>query len=173
MKILLAAAFAIGLAGCAATEVDSYRAEKPVLDVQKYLNGTLDAWGIFQGRSGEVKKRFHVVIEAKWNGNIGTLDEHFTWSDGTTSRRVWTLTKQADGSFIGRADDVVGDAIGEASGNALRWRYVLALPVNGKVYNVTMDDWMFLMDDKVMMNRTTMSKFGFRVGELSLAFVKR
>lgn len=173
MKILLAAVFALGLAGCAATEVESYRAETPVLDVQKYLNGTLDAWGIFQGRSGEVKKRFHVVIEAKWNGDIGTLDEHFTWSDGTTSRRVWTLTKQADGSFIGRAEDVVGDAIGEASGNALRWRYVLALPVNGKVYNVAMDDWMFLMDDKVMMNRTTMSKFGFRVGELSLAFVKR
>jgi len=47
------------------------------------------------------------------------------------------------------------------------------LPVNGKVYNVTMDDWMFLLDDKVMMNRTTMSKFGFRVGELSIAFVKR
>lgn len=173
MKILLAAAFALGLAGCAATEVESYRAEKPVLDVQQYLNGTLDAWGIFQGRSGEVKKRFHVVIEAKWNGNIGTLDEHFTWSDGTTSRRVWTLTKQADGSFIGRADDVVGDAIGVASGNALRWRYVLALPVNDKVYNVTLDDWMFLMDDKVMMNRTTMSKWGFRVGEISLAFVKR
>lgn len=173
MKILFAAAFALGLAGCAATNVDTYRAEKPVLDIQKYLNGTLDAWGIFQGRSGEVKKRFHVVIDAKWNGDIGTLDEHFSWSDGTTSRRVWTLTKQTNGTFIGTADDVIGAAKGEAPGNALHWRYVLALPVNDKVYNVTMDDWMFLLDDKVMMNRTTMSKFGFRVGELSITFVKR
>ncbi len=173
MKILLAAAFALGLSGCTATEIDTYRAEKPVLDIQNYLNGTLDAWGIFQGRSGEVKRRFHVVIEAKWNGDVGTLDEHFSWSDGTTSRRVWTLTKQADGTFIGRAHDVIGDATGEAAGNALHWRYVLALPVNGKVYNVTMDDWMFLLDDKVMMNRTTMSKLGFRVGELTIAFVKR
>ncbi|MGE5293971.1 MAG: DUF3833 family protein, partial [Solirubrobacterales bacterium] len=51
---------------------------------------------------------------------------------------------------------------GEAAGNALRWRYVLALPVDGKVYNVDFDDWMFLMDDKVMLNRSLMSKFGYR-----------
>lgn len=173
MKILLVAAFALALTGCAATEVEHYRAEKPVLDVQKYLNGTLDAWGIFQGRSGAVEKRFHVVIEAQWNANVGTLDEHFTWSDGTTSRRVWTLTQQADGTLIGRANDVVGDAFGEVSGNALRWRYVLALPVDDKVYQVNFDDWMFLMDDKVMMNRSTMSKWGFRLGEITLTFIKR
>lgn len=173
MKLLLAAAFALGLAGCAATEVDSYRAEKPALDVKTYLNGTLDAWGMFQGRSGAVEKRFHVVIEARWNGDIGTLDENFTWSDGTASRRVWTLTKQANGTLVGRADDVIGEAIGEVSGNALRWRYVLALPVGGKVYHVDFDDWMFLMNDKVMMNRSTMSKWGFRVGEVTLTFVKR
>lgn len=173
MKLLLAAVFALSVAGCASTGVEQYRAEKPALDVQQYLNGTLDAWGVFQGRSGEVKKRFHVVIDAKWNGNVGVLDENFKWSDGTTSRRVWTLTKQADGRFIGRADDVVGEAIGEVSGNALRWRYVLALPVDGKVYNVDLDDWMFLMDDKVMMNRSYMSKWGFNLGEITLTFVKR
>ena len=88
------------------------------------------------------------------------LDEHFKWSDGTTSRRVWTLKKQPDGSFRGTADDVVGEALGEVAGNALRWRYVLALPVDGKIYNVDFDDWMFLMDDKVMMNRSYMTQVG-------------
>jgi hypothetical protein len=39
--------------------------------------------------------------------------------------------------------------------------YVMALPVDGKVYNVDFDDWMFLMDDRVMLNRSVMSKFGF------------
>jgi hypothetical protein len=68
---------------------------------------------------------------------------------------------------------VVGEAIGEVSGNALRWRYVLALPVDGKVYNVDFDDWMFLMDDKVMMNRSYMRKWGFDLGEVTLTFVKR
>jgi hypothetical protein len=173
MKLFAAALFSLGLTACASTGVEQYRAEKPVLDLKTYLNGTLDAWGIFQGRSGEVQKRFHVVIDAKWNGDTGVLDEQFKWSDGTASRRVWTLVKQPDGSFRGTADDVVGEAIGEVAGNALRWRYVLALPVDGKVYNVDFDDWMFLMDDKVMMNRSYMRKWGFDLGEVTLTFVKR
>lgn len=173
MKLLAAAVFSLGLTACASSGVEQYRAEQPVLDLKTYLNGTLDAWGMFQGRSGEVKKRFEVVIDAKWNGDTGVLDERFKWSDGTTSRRVWTLVKQADGTFRGTADDVVGEAVGEVSGNTLRWRYVLALPVNGKVYNVDFDDWMFLMDGKVMMNRSYMSKWGFNLGEVTLTFVKR
>ena len=173
MKLLYAAAFALGLAGCASKGVEQYKAEQPALDLKTYLNGTLDAWGMFQGRSGEVKKRFHVVIEASWQGNVGTLDERFAWADGTTSRRVWTLKRQADGRYLGTADDVVGEAIGELAGNALRWRYVMALPVDGKVYNVDFDDWMFLMDDKVMLNRSAMSKWGFHLGEVTLSFVKR
>ena len=173
MKLLFAAALTLGLAGCAAPGVEQYRAEQPALDLKHYLNGTLDAWGMFQGRSGEVKKRFHVVIDAKWDGDTGVLDERFKWSDGTTSRRVWTLVRQADGSFRGTADDVVGEAVGEVSGNALRCRYVLALPVDGKVYHVDFDDWMFLMDDKVMLNRSYMSKWGFNLGDVTLTFVKR
>ena len=173
MKLLCAAAFSLGLTACASTGVEQYRAETPVLDLKTYLNGTLDAWGMFQGRSGEVQKRFRVVIDARWDGDTGVLDERFTWSDGTTSTRVWTLRLQPDGSFRGRADDVIGEAVGEVAGNALRWRYVLALPVDDKIYHVDFDDWMFLMDDKVMLNRSFMSKWGFRLGEVTLTFVKR
>lgn len=172
MKILCTALLALGLSACASPGVEQYRAENPTLDLQTYLNGRLDAWGMFQGRSGEVQKRFHVTIDASWQGDTGVLDENFSWSDGSKSRRVWTLTRQADGSYRGRADDVVGEAIGEVAGNALRWRYVLALPVDDKIYHVDFDDWMFLIDDKVMLNRSYMSKWGFRLGEVSLSFVK-
>ena len=169
--LILVAVF--GLWGCSSVNVDHYRAEQPVLELRDYFDGTLDAWGMFQDRSGKVVKRFHVVIEASWQGAVGTLDERFTYSDGSTQRRVWTLTRLGEGRYTGRADDVVGVASGEAAGNALRWRYVLALPVDDKVYNVDFDDWMFLMDDKVMLNRSVMSKFGFRLGEVTLSFVKR
>lgn len=172
MKTLLAA-LTLAIAGCATPGVEQYRAEQPSLDVRTYLDGTLDAWGMFQGRSGDVKRRFRVVIDARWQGDTGVLDEAFTWSDGSTSRRVWTLKRQPDGSLRGTADDVVGEAVGEVAGNALRWRYTLALPVDGRTYHVDFDDWMFLMDDKVMLNRSFMSKWGIHLGEVTLTFVKR
>ena len=166
-------ALTLGLLGCSSVEVERYRDQRPALDLKTYFNGTLDAWGMFQGRSGDVQRRFHVVIDAKWSGDTGVLDERFTWADGSNSRRVWTLTQQADGSYRGRAEDVVGEAIGEVAGNAFHWRYVLALPVDGKVYHVDFDDWMILMNDRVMLNRATMSKWGWRLGEVTLGFVKR
>jgi hypothetical protein len=169
---LLTALAALMLGGCANVEVDSYRSELPALDLARYFNGTIDGYGIFQDRSGKVVKRFYVRIDARWNGNTGTLDEHFDYSDGSKQQRVWTISKNDD-RYGGRAADVVGEAQGQAAGNALHWRYVLALPVDGKVYDVDLDDWMYLIDDKVMLNRSSMSKFGFRLGELTLSFSKR
>lgn len=173
MKTWAIALCATLAAGCAATGVDTYRDEKPPLDLRRYFTGTIDGWGMFQSRSGEIKKRFHVVIEAHWEGDTGVLDEKFSWSDGTTSRRVWTLTDLGDGRYAGRADDVVGVADGHAAGSVLNWRYTMALPVDGKTYHVAFDDWMVLVDEQVLLNRAAMSKWGFRLGEVTLAFKRR
>ncbi|WP_374399988.1 DUF3833 domain-containing protein [Niveibacterium sp.] len=170
---LIAALMALLLGGCSSVDIADYRNEKPQLDLARYFDGTVDAWGVFQDRSGKVVKRFKVTIDAQWRGDVGTLDEHFEYSDGSTQRRVWTVTKLADGRYTGRADDVVGEATGEAQGNALRWRYTMALPVDGSIYHVAFDDWMFLMDDKTMLNRSFMTKFGVELGQVTLSFRKR
>lgn len=168
------AAIAAGiLAGCAGPSVDVYQDEKPVLDLASYFNGKLDAWGIVQNRSGKVTKRFHVEMTGSWQGNRGTLEEDFSYSDGSKSRRTWIITKLDASHYRGTAADVVGEAVGEARGNALRWRYVLAVDVDGRTYNVNFDDWMYLMDDQVMLNKSGMSKFGIHVGEVTVSFRKR
>jgi hypothetical protein len=173
----VAAACVACAAGCASVEPAVYQNEKPVLDLKTYFNGTLDAWGLFQDRSGQVVKRFRVVITCSWttvNGiETGTLDEDFTYADGAKQRRVWTLKKVAEHRYIGTADDVVGEAIGITAGNALNWKYVLALPVDSSIYNVDFNDWMYLMDDKTMLNRAAMSKFGVHLGDITLSFSKR
>jgi hypothetical protein len=128
---------------------------------------------MFQDRSGKVVKRFTVVMRCKWDGDVGTLDEDFTYSDGSKQKRVWTLRKVAPNRFIGTAPDVVGEAIGITAGNTLHWNYVLSLPVDDKVYEVNFDDWMYQMDDRVMLNRAAMSKFGFALGQVTLSFTKR
>ena len=158
---------------CASVTPDGYRAEKPVLELDRYFNGTIDAWGMFTDRQGKVVKRFSVVMRGSWIGDTGMLDEDFSYSDGTREKRVWTIRKTAPGRYIGTAADVVGEAIGSAAGNALNWRYVLDLKVGDKSYHVDFDDWMYLMDDDVMLNRARMSKFGFALGEVTIAFKKR
>ncbi|MES2535694.1 MAG: DUF3833 domain-containing protein [Pseudomonadota bacterium] len=174
LKTILAMLCALLLAACASPVKPSHYAnEKPVLDLKQYFNGTLDASGIFQDRSGTVIKRFSVVMKCNWVGDTGTLDEDFTYSDGTRQKRVWTLRKVAPDRYIGTAPDVVGEAVGITAGNTLRWKYGLALPVDGKIVNVNFDDWMYLMDDRVMLNRAAMSKFGFALGEVTLSFIKR
>lgn len=174
-RVLLLAglAGATTLAGCAGPQISDYSGEKPALDLREYFNGRLDAFGVFTDRSGKVVRRFTVVMNCSWNGNEGVLDEDFTYSDGSIEKRVWRLTYLGDGRYSGTAGDVVGTAFGQTSGNAFRWGYTLALPVDGKVYEVQFDDWMYLVDERIMLNKATMSKFGIRLGEVTLTFVKR
>jgi hypothetical protein len=173
-RLLLAAGSAAVLAACASAPTPTdYAAERPVLDLATYFNGDLVAHGVFTDRAGKVLRRFTVAMKCSWNGNEGVLDEDFTYSDGTKQRRIWRLTKLPGGRYTGTADDVVGQAAGQVSGNAFQWQYTLRLPVDDKVYDVQFDDWMWLIDDRVMLNKAVMSKFGFRLGEVTLAFTKK
>jgi hypothetical protein len=165
--------FASLLGGCASAPTPAdYAAERPVLDLRRYFDGEVLAHGIFTDRAGKVQRRFTVAITGTWRGNTGTLDERFSYSDGKTERRVWTLTDLGQGRWKGSADDVVGEAAGQAAGNALHWRYTLRLPVDGSVYEVQFDDWMFLVDEQVMINRAAMSKFGIHLGDVTISFTR-
>lgn len=161
------------LGSCSQVEVDDYRNEQPALDLRQYFVGEVDAWGMFQQRSGEVIKRFHVLIKGSLQGEQLVLDERFTYSDGSTQQRIWRLTETAPGDWRGTAADVRGAARGEVAGNALRWRYTLQLPVDDQVYDVEFDDWMYLLDEKTLANRSFMSKFGVELGQVTLFFRKR
>lgn len=160
------------LAGCTSVKVDDFRAERPVLDLRQYFDGTVDAWGIVRNRDGRISQRFQVVIDARWDGDTGTLDERFTYSDGRTQQRIWTLRKNGD-RYVGTAADVVGEAQGEAAGNAFRFVYVLDFPYGDSTVHLNVDDWMYQMDDQVLLNRTSITKFGVEVAQVFISFRKR
>ena len=162
-----------GLVGCASPTVADYESEQPTLDLQNYFNGVVDAWGIFTDRHGKVVKRFTVEMHCQWTDGKGVLDEDFLYSDGTREKRIWQLTDLGHGRYEGTAGDVVGTALGQVKGNAFNWQYTLALPVNGMVLNVQMDDWMYLMNDRVMLNKARMTKLGIHLGDVTLAFTRR
>lgn len=175
-RILSTAALALTVAlgaGCAsAPQPTDYAQQQPKLDFRAYFNGPVSAQGLFTDRDGRVVKRFSVAMMGRWEGQQGVLEEDFTYSDGTRERRVWRLTDLGGGRFEGRADDIVGVAVGESSGNALRWRYTMKVPVDGRVIEFQFDDWMYQMDARTMLNKASMRKFGITVGEVTLSFLK-
>ena len=160
--------------GCATQNIQAYQNTTPTLDMHEFFSGQIDGWGMFQGRNGEVKKRFYVDIDATHEGDdVIVLNEKFSWADGTKSQRIWRLTEQTDGSWKGVAGDVIGEATGQVVGNTLHWNYLLELRVEDKTYKVTFDDWMYLINEDVMLNRSVMKKFGVELGSVTLSMHRK
>jgi hypothetical protein len=165
----VAAAF---LAACSTVSVDDYRDQKPVFELEKFFEGKLVAKGALYDRSGAVTRRFTADIVGTAKGNLVQLDEVFTWSDGDTQLRTWQLTKTADNTFSGTAGDVVGTALGRGAGNAFNWSYKLRIETGDSEVDVRMDDWLYLIDERTVLNCTDMTLYGVHVGEVVLMIEK-
>ena len=171
MKTLLILLTSLMLAACSQSLSD-YEGSAPELDIKQFFDGPLRAQGIVLNRAGKVTRRFTVEMMASWNNNQGTLAEWFVFDDGEKSERTWIINKQADGKYTGTAGDIVGEAQGQGSGFALRWDYQMDLTVDGSEYRVTFDDWLYQIDDNVVINRSYIKKWGFTVGEVILVISK-
>ena len=162
------------LSGCfSKAPLDTYKGSTPELDLKEYFSGPIKAWGLVQDRSGKVTRRFDVDMVGSWDGDKGTLEETFIYYDGETDKRVWTITKITDNTYEGEAGDIIGKAKGRTVGNSMRWAYVMDLEVGDTSYHITFDDWMFLMNDGILINRSYLKKFGFTVAELTLFMQKQ
>ena len=173
MKKLIGIFTLLILTGCANTmKPTDFKDQKPRLIIEDYLSGNVKAWGVLQNRSGKVTRQFKADLDGKWDGKQLILDEKFIWSDGEIQTRKWTINKLNENRYEGEASDVVGKAIGYSYGPAFKFEYVLLVPVKSKKIKIKFDDWIFKQDDRVAINRATMTKFGFKVAELTVVFVK-
>ena len=172
-KTLLGMIFlGVVLTGCGGMDIKNFEAATPQLVLEEYFAGKTRAWGIFEDRFGKLRRQFTVDIDGRWDGRTLVLDERFVYRDGERDRRVWTIEKVGPNRYQGRADDVIGVATGEAKGNALSWRYNMDLKVGDSTLRVHFDDWMFLQPDNVLINRARVSKWGVKLGQVTLFFSK-
>ncbi|MES2984142.1 MAG: DUF3833 domain-containing protein [Pseudomonadota bacterium] len=162
------------LTGCSSLTTEDYADQKPVMDIRQFLNGKLEAWGVLIDYSGKADMHFHATMNASWSGNVGTFHEDFVYSTGRKESRTWTITMTDDHHFTATAGDIEGTAIGTQHGNAAHLRYRLnAKRDSGGTIQLSMDDWLYLVDEKTVMNRTKMRKFGLTVGELMITIKKQ
>ncbi|QFI36941.1 DUF3833 domain-containing protein [Moritella marina ATCC 15381] len=160
------------IASCSSPTLDDYQQTTPVFAFDSFFDGDLIAYGIVFNRNGNMTRRFHVELSASWQGEQGTIKEWFTFDDGEKSTRIWNITKKSANLYEGTASDVIGIAKGRTQGAALHWQYELMINVDGSDYEVALDDWMYLLDEKRLFNKTDIVKFGVKVGEINLVIEK-
>ncbi len=171
--VFIAGVFTMILSGCSSPSAEMYSKNTPTLTIQQYFNGPATAEGMLQNWRGKQTRRFNVVMNGTWaNDKEGILHEEFVFDDGEKQTRDWHLTMIDAHHFTGTAHDVVGVAKGEQYGNTIHMNYVLSVPVNGKPMNIAIDDWLYAINDKTVINKSTLSKFGLNVGYLTIAFTK-
>jgi hypothetical protein len=143
-----------------------YTGKGPDFDIRRHLSGPIQCEGVIFGPTGRVTSRFVADMEGKWNGSTGTLAEVFRYDSGSVQHRAWTLALHDGGRIVATAPDVVGEGSGrvEGSGVLLRYRIRLTPEAGGHVLDVT--DWMYLMENGTIMNRSEFRKFGIKVAEL-------
>ncbi|MEP5568038.1 MAG: DUF3833 domain-containing protein [Halioglobus sp.] len=172
-RLLLVLTTAFILSACSQVQVTDYRDMQPVFEVEQFFDGPLTAHGVVKNRSGKVIRTFNATIAASWVDGVGTLDEDFQFDDGEKQKRIWTLTRQADGTYTGTAGDVTGNGLLQQSGNSVFLDYVLQVPYKGDVLEVRVDDRMYLLTPDVLINESKLKKFGFTVGELLLVIARQ
>ena len=149
-----------------------FKNTEPAMTIEKYFDGPVKAWGLLQDRSGKVTRQFKADMTGSFEGDILTLKEDFYWTDGEKQNRIWKIVKIDQNHYEGTAPDVVGTAKGYQYGSAFKFEYDLMVPFKGKNIKVSFDDWIFKQDEDVAINRATLTKFGFKVGELTVFFKK-
>lgn len=172
-RILTIMGVCMFLANCSGKKIDFYEGSSPKVDIKEYFNGPIKAWGIVQDWKGNVTRKFDVEMVGTWNGDEGVLEEEFKYYDGETQKRTWKIKKLSDSEYQGTAGDILDIATGTQKGNAVNWHYVMDLPVDGTTYRIKFDDWMWLMNDGVLINRSYMKKFGITVAELTIFMQKQ
>ena len=173
LTILITIGAAIMLSSCGGNTLKHYQGTTPQVDIKDYFNGPIKAWGIIQDWRGRVTKRFDVTMVGSWDGDKGVLEEDFVYYDGKTQKRIWHITKLSDGTYEGTAGDIIGKATGGVEGSAVQWAYQMDVPVDDTTYRLTFDDWMWQMNDGVLINRSYLKKFGITVAELTLFMQKQ
>lgn len=141
-------------------------------DLLSWLEGRCHAQGFVEDRRGRVRRRFRVEMDGTTEGNALRLHERFVFDDGERQERTWLLTRGTDHSFTGRAEDSVSEAQGRFEQGVAYLCSELRLKIGGRSVVMRFDDAFYEAGPGLVLNRSTMSKWGIRLGQILIQFRK-
>lgn len=163
------------LGGCSTMTIQDYADKTPKLIPSQDLVGEFTAHGIFIDRFKALRRSFTVDIVGTWDDDTRTLtlDEKFVYDDGERQHRIWTLVQQDEHTYTATANDIEGEQTVKVYGNTLNMTYNYPIKTGGRTIHMTFDDWIHKQSDDVLLNRTHVTKWGLRVGELLISFNRK
>ena len=168
MRWIVLAACAL-LAGCATEKtVGDFAGTAPAFDPVRFFTGHVTSWGVVE-RSGQPTDIVVTDCAGAPDGDGLHLVQTLTVGSDV-SHRDWQVRRTGSGLYEATANDMVGTAHGQASGRAFHWTWVLATKPGNSLFDVTMDQWWYLLDDGTMLNRTTVTKVGLTIAQVTEHF---
>ncbi len=154
--------------------VDAFRTTTPVFDPIRFFTGHVRSWGVLENRSGQptsvVTTDCVGEVENETAGHVLRMTQQLTIGQDPPMTRTWIMRRTGPNRFQATANDMVGTAVGEASGRAFRWTWMLATSPGNALRTVEMEQWWYLLDDGSMLNRTTIRKLGVTLARVSEHF---
>jgi hypothetical protein len=141
-------------------------------DITRFFAGRTRGRGVFEDRFGRLRRQFEATFDGRFVGADFVIDEAFTYDDGATEHRQWTITPSQNGHFTATCSDCVGVAVAEATDQSWRMRYDFRLKFGSRAMIVNFDDRVYRVSGRIALNRATISKWGVRIGEVSVVFEK-
>ena len=170
--ILLISFIKINLFSFKNQKISQFKSDCKIFDIRKVLEGNMVAEGMVYGISGRLSSTFTAQFLGNWVNNEGSFIENFQFSTGKNQIRKWNLIIDSNGKIIGTADDIIGKAVGQQYGSAVMLSYKLKLSEDLGGHVIKVIDWMHLLENDTIFNRSEFRKFGFKVGELVATFRK-
>jgi hypothetical protein len=180
MRLAIALCLGLLLAGCDNSPAPFASAKGAPFDPLAFFTGHVRSWGVIEDRDGAPTGVIRTDCRGTRaaNGSL-TLVQHLTEPGaqpgakpgGKTRERDWTLLQTGPNTYEATANDMVGSAHGVVSGPSFHWIWVWARSPHNPLMNLTMDQWMYRLPDGSVMIRTTISKLGVIMAEVSEQFV--
>ena len=172
MRKTIALLLAVTLSACSSVGIEEYEGRETLFSAESFFDGSLTAHGVVKNYRGYASRSFVADITACWQNGVGTLDERFVFDDGENQTRVWRLAQSADGSYAATAGDVRGEGRATISGNSMFLDYVLTIELEDGSIDVAVDDRMYLVSENVLINESSLTKFGLPVGGILLTIIR-
>lgn len=142
-------------------KIEDFQSTIPAFRPEAFFTRRLEGWGVMEGPTGSLQKRFTVKAEGRLEGEVIHFRETWTFDDGHVDTLNWTIRPQGDGRYTGVEDRSEGEAEGELAGCAFHWTYSRDTPQpDGKSLKLNFDDWFYQIDDDVVIAKGVGGRLG-------------